>query len=306
VKNLARLVLFFTLSFVIILIFAGMIRILWNWVDAARLISVQSGENLEDLVTAARSAIPAALYCSLLGALSYAARRRIPYLLAVFVLLVLSLGFTAAASLGISRLGESAPPWMTFTAPPGLGEPGLIVSQPDRVTVFLDDPQDTGGIRVIALPGQPLYYQISAPMQERLRLPFRVEQSRILDGLLADFSLSAHYMEAWFNVGLLPLGIYCGSLILLLISVGFVLNWSSWPLANLFFGALAFRGVLAFEALLNSRDIHFFLTAFLGALIPESLISPLIFCVLGLLIILYTVLVYLAKGKRGRRTRNGN
>ena len=92
--------------------------------------------------------------------------------------------------------------------------------------------------------------------------------------------------------------IYAGALILLLGSLGCVLNMSAWPLANLFLGCLAFRGILALEILLNSPEMQELFESFLENRLPLSLTVPLIFCAAGVLVYLYSILVYLAK-RRG-------
>jgi hypothetical protein len=160
--------------------------------------------------------------------------------------------------------------------------------------------EDTGkGARIISMTKQPLYYQESLPYQsEPIRLSFKKEIHPLLQAISGDFAKSSQFLRAWFNAGLLPFLVYSGSLSMLLISLGCLVNISFWSLANLFFGALAFRGILAFEAFLNSAGIHNLLSSFVEGLIPESLINPIIFCTLGLLILMYAGLVYLARGRR--------
>jgi hypothetical protein len=88
---------------------------------------------------------------------------------------------------------------------------------------------------------------------------------------------------------------YAGALIFLLVSLGFILKLSNWPLANLFLGCLAFRGVLAAETFLNSPEIQDLFAEFLENRLPLSYTVPLIFCVFGVMINLYTFLVFLAR-----------
>jgi hypothetical protein len=153
--------------------------------------------------------------------------------------------------------------------------------------------------RVLSLPGQVLFFEpVSTSYKVRqVRLPFREERNGIL-GISADFAGSARALKAWFDAGLVPFVLYAGSLSLFLISIGCLVNISFWPLANLFFGALAFRGALTLERFLNTAETRQLLSSFAGSVIPESLISPVIFTVLGSLILLYSGLVYLARGRR--------
>jgi hypothetical protein len=89
--------------------------------------------------------------------------------------------------------------------------------------------------------------------------------------------------------------IYEGALIFLLTSLRFVLDLSNWPLANLFLGALAFRGILTLEKFLNGGDVQKLLSSFLGDRIPVSYITPMVFCVFAALICLYTGLNWLTR-----------
>jgi hypothetical protein len=56
-------------------------------------------------------------------------------------------------------------------------------------------------------------------------------------------------------------------------------------------------GILALETFVNSPEILGFFGSFLGNRVPQSLTVPLLFIVFGILINLYTFLVFLA-GKR--------
>jgi hypothetical protein len=75
----------------------------------------------------------------------------------------------------------------------------------------------------------------------------------------------------------------------------FVLKVSVWPLGGIFLGCLAFRGVLSLETFFNSPEMLDVFGSFLENRFPVALVVPLIFTGLGLLIHLYTFLVYLAK-----------
>jgi hypothetical protein len=102
-------------------------------------------------------------------------------------------------------------------------------------------------------------------------------------------------------MGLLPFIVYLGSLCLLLVSFYQIFELTAWPLANMFLGAAIFRGLLTLETFIDSDAIQGFIYYFLGRLIPRSIISPVIFTLLGALILLYTVLINAGKGRRRRR-----
>jgi hypothetical protein len=80
-------------------------------------------------------------------------------------------------------------------------------------------------------------------------------------------------------------------------------------LANLFCGALVFRGVLALQTFIDSQIVQNFIIAFFDNRIEGAIISPVIFTALALLILLYTLLVNLARTpprqRRLRRRLNG-
>jgi hypothetical protein len=306
VKNFAKLVLFFCLSFIGILFLAGALGLLREWTGSAVLFPPNPGVFSANAAVQLSAALPAAFYLSILLGLSYATRRRMPYPLVCAVILVLALALSAAGFFGLDSLNQMGGIQVQAKAiPPQLAPRGLIlVSSQGTQTVFLEDPYKPDSPRVISsrqsgTSAGSLYYQgrIQSPVP-RTRLPFTEQQSRLFRSIDADFARSSRVFSAWFKEGLLAYGIYAGSLTLFLLSLGCLVNISFWALANLFFGALAFRGALALEAFLNQSNIHELLSSFAGSFIPESLINPGIFCILGILILLYSALVYLARGRR--------
>ncbi|MDR0403558.1 MAG: hypothetical protein LBH35_08240 [Treponema sp.] len=295
-KNLAKLILSFTFSFVGVLVLAGLAALLRAWADTAVLFPPADFPSLAAVLA---PALPAAFYCSLLFAISYSSRRRIPYAVSLIALLALSLGFAMAASTGLSRLEKLSPPRPKF--PAVSVQPGLVLTvtpgdPPARAVLTGTGPESA---RILSLPGQALFFEPASASYtaRRIRLPFR-EERNAAPGISADFAGSARVFRAWFDAGPAPFAVYAGSLGLFLVSLGCLVNISFWPLANLFFGALAFRGALALERFLNAGETHRLLSSFAGNLIPESLVNPIIFGVLGILILLYSGLVYLARGRR--------
>ena len=83
-KKVARLVLFFSLCFTVLFILAAFVRYLTIRIDLIRLLPAREETRLPELITAARWALPFAVYISLLFGLSYAARLEIFVPLSIF------------------------------------------------------------------------------------------------------------------------------------------------------------------------------------------------------------------------------
>jgi hypothetical protein len=297
VKNIARIVLFFSISFVLVFLVSVLMGSLHAWIEAVRTVPAQKNSILPAAL-AARGALPLALYLSLLLTLSYSARRAIPVPLTIICLCIFAGVFALGVSLGIARAGAVNAPALR-PPPGGLGKPGLVLSRASTVMILMGDPEDPAAPRVVSIPGRPLIYQ-ETPRTALPPVPFKNEGGPFLRDVLTDISLTAQRFNRLLEEGIVPLGIYMGSLIFLLVSLRFVLDFSNWPLANLFLGALIFRGVLAFESFLNSLEIQNVITVFTSRLIPSSLISPGVYCSLGGVIVLYTILVSLTRSRRNR------
>jgi hypothetical protein len=316
-KNLARLTLFFTLSFILLFLTAAVLRFLHIRIDGVRLLPPQPRMMLPDSLDAARWALPLTLYASLLAGLSYASRlnsgllgrirRPLTAPSVILCLFILSTVLGGGISLGIARL-EAMEPEPDIAKP--LGGPGLLLSQGDTSIVLLREPGESRGPRVAAIPGRPLLYQEQpvGPNNSTPSLPpvpFRIEGAWFLQSIAIDVSLAGRQMESRREEGLDSFFIYLGALAFLLASLGFIQKLSSWPLANLSLGCLAFRGILAAETFLNSPEIQDLIASFLGDRfpLPPSWTTPLIFCLFGVLINLYTFLVFLAKRQTHEEAR---
>jgi hypothetical protein len=297
-KNIARLVLFFTISFAGIFILAATVRFLHLQIDMIRALPSQDSHIGTELLLAARWALPLSLYGSLLISLSYTVRRRIfapAGMLSLFIL-------ASAASLGIVLGTESFHRLSSYTIPARpLGKAGLILTQADNAIVLIQDPLDIWGARVVSIPGQPLRYQAVPRGPDNLPIslppiPFRTNTAWVLDSFNIDLSIVSRLLiERFSSAGIIPFTIYVAALSFLLISLRFVLGLSKWPLANLFLGALIFRGILLMETFLITPETQEILNTFLGDLIPPLYTAPLIFVFLGFLVCLYTFLNYLAR-----------
>jgi hypothetical protein len=307
-KNMARLVLFFSLTFIIVFAVAGAICYIELALGAAKTIPAGPPAELGEFIAALQKILPLILYVSTLLGLSYTARRGMAMPAAIFGLFFLAGGATLGSSMGLLRLKSLDSTAIPLFSSATLGSPGLILSQGDTVMVVLGAPANAGSPRAVLLPGRPLIYQELPPGPNNIvtalpPTPFRTEESPLMRGLLADSALAADQFTRRLDQGLIPFAIYGGALILLLVSLRFVLDLSSWPLANLLSGALVFRGVLAFQAFIDSRTVQDLIHGGLNERVDISLLSPVIFTGLGLLILLYTFLVNLARERIRREPR---
>jgi hypothetical protein len=308
VKGLVRLAFFLSFCFVVIFPVAAAIRYLRLWIDAARVIPAETLEVLPSLISAGQWALPVVVYASILLTLSYSARKAFPIPMSILCVFVLSGSFAAGISLGLLHANAAIAAPGT-AAPPALGGPGLILTQGETAVVLLDEPSNPGGARVTALPGSPLIYQESparsaGPVDPAFTLPpipFRIGEPDFVTSLVTDFSLAAERLQDRLGEGFLPFGIYLGALCLLLSSLRFVLELSSWPLANIFLGVLVFRGILAAETFLESGEIQRFIGSLLKADVPRGIITPGILCGMAVLVILYTALSNLARRRKTAR-----
>ncbi|MDR0378091.1 MAG: hypothetical protein LBH70_09895 [Spirochaetaceae bacterium] len=301
-KNLTRITLFFSVLFAAVLLTASAIRYLHVWIDAVRHIPVKAVEIFPSLILAGQWALPIAMYVSILLTLSYSVRKSFSSPLSILVVFILSCGFTAGVYLGLFQ-ANSTEPLPGTSVPPALGKPGLILTEGDTAVVLMDAPSNPEVSLVMAVPNQPLTYQ-EIPMRPVTAgvtlptLPFRIETPLFMSALFIDFSLMAEQFHDRMSEGLIPFGIYLGAVCFLLSSLRFVLELTSWPLANLFVGILVFRGILAAGTFLDSWDIQEFIPVYLKADVPQSFITPLVFCGAAVLVILYTALVRLIRGRR--------
>jgi len=296
-KNFAKLAIFFSILFIILFLIAIVLMFFSSWIDMASVIPV-APRGGEDISEAAWKAIPAALYFSILLALSYVARRRMPVFPAVISMVILAFVFSVGVSLGISRTGVIRTIFKPVS--PIQAKPGLIVSQGENSIILLRESSEISGPRLVSIPGKPLIYQEVpvGPNNTILPIPaitFEDDTPWFIKSIGIDFSLSARELKSRFQTNLLSFAFYAFSLILLLSSLRPVMELSQWPLANIFTGALVFRLILALETLLNTKEINLLLGSFLGKYVSSDFITPLVFCAIGVLILLYTLLTRLAR-----------
>jgi len=296
-KNFAKLAIFFSILFIILFLISIVIMFFSSWMDLARVIPVEARGGGE-VAEAAWKAIPASLYFSMLLALSFTARRRVPVFAAVASLVILAFVFSVGISFGISRTGVVKTIFKPVS--PIRAEPGLILSQGENSVILLHESTDISGPRLVSIPGRSLIYQEVplGPNNSILPIPaitFEDDTPWFIKSIGIDFSLSARELKSRFQANLLSFAFYAFSLILLLSSMRPIMELSQWPLANIFTGALVFRLILALETLLNSREINLFLASFVGKYVSSDFITPLVFCAAGTLVLLYTFLTRIAR-----------
>jgi hypothetical protein len=302
VKGLARLIIFFTLCFILTLVLSSLCVFAGRLLDAAIHIPALPIALIPALLGSLRACIPQTIYITVLLTLSYAARRNIPFPLAFVCLFLLVFSASGGLYLGTVRADRFDSLARTDT-PRTLGSPGLILSQGNISMVLLEKPGQERGARVVSLPGQSLLYQ-SVPLgpgNQVLPLPqaaFRAPLPYFLQSMFLDFSLAGARYETLLTQGFHYFIAYLASVSLFLCSLGFLFRVSVWPLANVFIGVLAFRGVLAFETFINSREVLELLSEYVESGIPRPFISALIFALAAALIILYSLLARLARRRR--------
>jgi len=191
---------------------------------------------------------------------------------------------------------ESVPSAQSAGIP--LGGKGLILSNSltrnETAVILLNGTAGPLEQRVSAIPDQPLVYHESSGANITLPpIPFNDNTPWFLKSLSIDIRLNAEMFQAKFIEGFFSYFIYAGSLIFLLCSLGHAIKFSAWPLANLFLGILAFRGILAFETFLNTPEMQEMISSYLNGMIPLALAVPFIFLGIGLLLHLYSFLVFI-------------
>jgi len=305
VRKLFKLVLFFSLSFAFLFIVATGLRFLTLRVEWIRALSLEQGPILADLIAAAQWALSLSLYGGILIGLSYIIRKEVFAPAALPCLILLTLVFIWGIDLLVDNM-QNVP--SDKTRDPPLGKPGLILSNTilpsGTVIVLLEGPATPNGIRVVATPGRPMLYQSefagkSLATANLPPAPFINSCPWFLKSLAIDLQLNAELFLQHLDNGLQPFLIQTGSLVFLLCSFMFILKLSAWPLMNLFLGCLAFRGVLSLEIFFHTPEMRDVFDSFAQNRLPLPLVVPVIFCGAGLLIYLYSFLVFLIKGRRG-------
>jgi hypothetical protein len=308
VRKIAKLTLFFSLNFIIIFAAVTCIKFLSLRVEWAKVLPPKPETILTLIIAAAHWALSLALFSSILITLNYIVRRTISPLIAISFVMI----FSFLISFGISAALEqwkAVPP--AYTAGVKLGERGMILSNSlnknNTAVVLLNGSSEPLGPRVTSIPGQPLVFHRSinvgyndnfrpASLAETLPpVPFGDDTPVFLRNISIDIRLHAGILQQKYREGFLSYLFYTGLLIFLLCSLGYAVKFSVWPLANLFLCTLAFGGILSFITFFNSPEMRETTSSFLNNRLPVSFALPLIFLGVGLLVSLYSLLIYASK-----------
>ena len=299
-KTIARLTLFFSLNFALLFLAGTCIAFLSSWVDFIRSVPLDAGagQSIRDLCWLS---LPSALYLSILLVLSYTAREKMPIFLSMIGVFVLASLFSLGVSFALSRTGTVSPVFRPVESLHAL--PGRILSSRNNAVIPLANNSQSEGPRLISIPGQPLIYQElplgmdNAPVPLP-PLPFGDSSPQFLRSIAIDLALSSAVLRSRFQESLLSFALYAFSLALFLASLRFIFDVSRWPLANLLLGALIFRVVLALESYLNTDQTKLLLDTILQRRFPIDFLVPMVFSVLAVLLIFYTLLHRSVRFKR--------
>jgi hypothetical protein len=305
-KNFAKIMIFFSITFAILFLAAILFGLISFWVNSARIISAEAGLG-RDIIDIVWTAISAAIYFSILFTLSYSARKKMPILISIFSTIALALVFTIGVSLGTRRIETLKPAFIPLS--PVQAGPGLILTRLENTIILLRESSDTHGPRLVSIPDRPLIYQdipigpnntvLSLPP-----LPLGDTAPWFIQSVGIDFSLSAGELRTLFERNFLFFAVYALALIMLLSSLRFLLELSLWPLANIFLAAFVFRLILSLEIFINSAEINTMIGSFLAGRLPPTLITPIVFIAISILTMLYTLLAGIARSASRKTKRD--
>jgi hypothetical protein len=298
-KNFAKFLIFFGVCFPLLFLIGVGITLLHLWIDAVSIVPVKSVIYMKEIIESGRWVPPFTLYLSVMFSINYGNKHRISRPLIFVSLIILANIFIFSASKGLNNLYNMTEASMRINRKT-LGQPGMILSQFDTVITLLDEPSNRTGSRVVAIDDSPLIYQeepigVDGELIELPPVPFYTHSRWFSRIIITELSISGQNIAARFEEGLVPYFAWIGAFTLLLVSLGFVTGVSSWPLANIFLGFLVFRGLLAFEVFINSDEVNGFFRDFLRGALPDMLIMPAIFTAIAALILIYALLLFLAR-----------
>jgi hypothetical protein len=301
-KGLAKLSILFSITFLIMFLAATGIRFLGLRVEWAHNLPPKPETTLTLLIAAMHWALSLTMHLTILLSLSYGARRKYFAPMVVISVTVLSLIFHFGVSTALYQW-QNVP--SAVTSVKQAGESGLILSnnlnRNETAVILLKGPAEPLGPRVISIPDQPLQF-VESTSNKTLDLPpipFGDDTPWFLRSVSIDLRLSEAQIFKCYKEGVHSYLIYAGALIFLLSSLGFAIKFSVWPLADLFLGALAFRGILAVETFLNTPEMQEIIGSFLGNKLPVSMALPSAFLIFGVLINVYAFLVFIIR-RRGK------
>ena len=293
------LLIFSALSFVVLFIVAALSFFTGIWVDFASSVPARSVLAFADLLPALLWALPFALYLGILLSMNYAFRRKVNGFFAFIFVGIIYAGLVFGTTMLIDSLHFAPFQPLALHSGRTLGGKGLMLNSADTIFILLKDPASRSAARVVLIPDEPFIYQadgLAGGDTVPLKVPFRRPHNPLFDDIRIDFALSAGFLAERFRSGFVPFASWALSLVLLQLSVSLIFNIGRWPLANLFFGALLLRGILALEVFINSANVQYLINDFLRNSIPQWYISPAIFLILAVLMLIYVVLVNITRG----------
>ena len=305
-RNFARLTLYFSLTFILIFAAVTGLKYLSLQVDWAKILPPKPETPLTLLIAAAHWALALTLFSSIILTINYIVRREYFPLVSILTVMVLSIVFCFGISFALNKM-KSAP--SSTVEGIQLSEKGLILSNSlsRNVTaiILLEGTANPYGPRVTAIPGQPLAYIEGLPSADANQnaalnlppIPFTDNTPWFLKSFDIDIRINAEMFQQKYSEGILSYLIYVGSFIFILCSLGYLIKFSVWPLANLFLAMIVFRGVISLGTLLNAPEIQNVIGVFLNNKILTSLALPLLFAGFGVLVYIYTMLTAAAKRK---------
>jgi hypothetical protein len=287
---------FVCLWFIIMFVVLTIAHFMAIRIEQARILSFSQQESkIDSLLTAGWRALSLSIYVPMLFGLSYSARYKVPIFPSIIYMIVLSLFWIGFFSLILCVIQRGSP-WPTEASQP-FGEAGLIVMDGDQYQVLLQNP-DVPGTLVIVPSNSPLRYEDT---QAGFGVPavfFRDDSVDFIEGIMNNFTRTGEQCGVRLRESFVSFFLYILALVFCLSTLRFVFEASSWPLTNLFLGALLFWGVLELETLLDSEQVRAFISAISGDSFPMFTVVPLALCVLGLVFLLLSFGNYFIKRRR--------
>ncbi len=304
-RKIIRLILFFFATFASLLLFFT-IAAVFHLRSAGPASIAAPASFWGEFAALLMGRLSVTFYASVLLSLSYAARREISVPVSMICIFCLALGFFVGSFVGTSALAKRFSPAGENVKIISLGERGLIVSDEGAQAVLFDphhgyprlavstrtafeyqaEPRgDAGGSDKAAADGvafmllkneESLFVSVSGLANQFAAV------SRTFSSLKGDFSQFL---------------LYTATLLFLLVSTRFIMNLSSWHFANLIFGAAAFYGILRLETFIDSEQVQNMLSQVVQGAVPDNLISPGVFCFLGIIFSLIALFIYLGSNK---------
>lgn len=279
-----RLIRVVCLWFIITFVVLSTAHFLAIRINLASMLSFAEKEaRIDSLLTAGWRSLSLSIYIAMLFGLSYSARYKFPVIPSIIYVMVLSLIWIGVFSLVLNVIQRGSP-WPA-EASRYLGGPGLITVDGDQSQVILQKP-GLSGMRIIAPPNEPLRYENIQAGVESPSVFFRNDSVHFMKTLLDKFTRAGEQCAARLRENVISFFFYILALAFCLSSLRFVFDLSSWPLANLFLGAILFWGVLELEILLDSGQVRSVIHTISGDFFPMFLLVPLALCLLGLVFLL--------------------